>query len=219
MPRYYIQNGNCGTETAFKSIGAKWKPRILNICESNTNISYNDLKTYLIGITDSILSKQIKELLDDGMIEIISSETKKNKKTLYITQKAKDVTPALLLMQDFADMCGYNTSGYNNKIEYTKKIIGNKWKSRIIWTIYNHETIRFNEILSSIEGLSHKILIQHLSSLIKYGLIEKTDYNEKNPHVEYSLTDNGKIAYQIIKLLADWCVKYELIKPRITITY
>lgn len=218
MIKYYIQNGNCGTETAFKIIGAKWKPAILYLCNKKGTCTYIDFKQALPRITDAILTKQLKELVKDEMLEkTIVSEN--NKPFFSITQKTKDLMPAMELMNELADMCNYDSSDYISKIEYTKYLIGNKWKSRIIWTIYNCETIRFNELKNCIEGLSHKILIEHLSSFIANGFVNKIDYNKKNPHVEYSLTSKGKKAYKIIKLMADWCIKYELIKPIITINY
>lgn len=219
MIKYYIQNGNCGTETAFKIIGAKWKSQILNFCNSNQNISYYDLKQELGNVTDSVLTKQLNELTKDGMLTKQLFEKKKNKTVYTITEKTRDIVPSMQLMDDFATLCGYDRSDYNSKIEYTKYLIGSKWKSRIIWAIYNHETIRFNELLNCIEGLSHKILIEHLNTFTANNLVKKTDYNEKSPRVEYSLTTNGEKAYEIIKSLSDWCLKYELIKPYIEIHY
>lgn len=219
MIKYYIQNGNCGTETAFKIIGAKWKPLILHLCISSNGQSYQELKEALDGIVDTILTKQLKELVEDEMLKKIPIDNKKNRSVYIITQKTKDIMQIMELMKSFADSCNYETSGYNSRIEYTKFLIGNKWKSRIIWVIYNSGTIRFNELLNCIDGLSHKVLIETLATFVENGFINKMDYNEKSPRVEYSLTEKGKLAYKIINQLADWCLKYQLIKPTITITY
>jgi len=164
------------------------------------------------------LSKQLKELVTDQMLTK-TYMTDSNKASFLLTQKSQDLTSALLLIERFAVLCNYSNSGYQSKIEYVKKLIGNKWKSRIIWIIYNSGTVRFNELLNCIEGLSHKVLIEHLNDLVYNALVIKTDYNEKNPRVEYSLSEKGKLSYEIIQTLADWCLKYELIKPKIVINY
>lgn len=209
MNKYYIQNGQCGTETAFKIIGAKWKPQILHLCHTNHRTTFGDLKQELSGITDAILLKQLRELLSDGMIEKIAVSQDRNRHVYKITNKTLELMDAMKLMETLADVCGYPTSGYQSKLEFVKKLIGTKWKSRIIWMIYNCPNIRFNKLLGSIEGLSHKVLIDQLGELIQYGIVAKLDYNKKNPHVEYSITDRGRIAYEIIQSLADWCRKYE----------
>lgn len=219
MVKYYIQNGNCGTEAAFKIIGAKWKSTILDACMNHHNCSYQSLKQTFPEITESILTKQLKELVDDEMLKIKNSNVKKSKTIYVVTKKTTAVIPIIELLNQLADICNYNNSGYTSKVEYMKYLIGNKWKSRILWVIYHCEVIRFNELQNSIEGISHKILIECLNSLIENNFVIKTDYNEKSPRVEYSLTENGKTAYKIIKMMADWCLEYKLITPIITINY
>lgn len=218
MKKYYIRNGNCGTETAFKIIGARWKPHILFYCSSHSDVSFSSLKHSLPGISDSILTKQLNELLRDEML-VKEYSVNNNKPSYKITLKTESLVGTLLLIEKLSVLCGFEGSGYPSKIEYAKKLIGSKWKSRIIWIIYNNNIIRFNELQNCIEGLSHKVLIEHLNALIQYDLIVKTDYNSKSPHVEYSLTDKGKMAYEVIQSLADWCQTYNLIKPQITIDY
>lgn len=218
MKKYYIQNGNCGTEMTFKIIGAKWKPYILNDCYKNSNVSFSTLKQSLTGISDSVLTKQLNELVNDEML--IKDYTGENGKAFYrTTPKTEALLPSLLLIEKFSMACDYPHSGEKSKIEYVKKLIGGKWKSRIIWMIYKNDTIRFNQLLNCIEGLSHKVLIEHLNDLLSNSLIIKTDYNQKLPHVEYSLTEKGKMAYDIVQSLADWCQAYDLLKPKITINY
>ena len=131
--------------------------------------------------------------------------------SLELTTKATDIFPTMVMMQQLAYECQYKTSELSSSVEYAKKLIGNKWKSRIIWVIYQTNTIRFNTLQNSIEGISHKVLSAHLKDLIEHGFVVKKDYAQKNPKVEYSLTPKGATAYSIIESMASWCIKYGLI--------
>lgn len=215
MSTYYIHNGACGTEKAFKIVGTKWKPHIIDVCFNKNEVTYTELKQNLNGISDSTLTRQINNLIEDNMIKRSSTD----KSVFTMTQQGLDMLPIMRQMQVLAHECGYEVSGLSSTVEYMGKLIGSKWKSRIIWVIYNCEVIRFNALQNSIEGISHKILIEQLNDLIEYDFVVKNDYQEKNPKVEYTLTEKGKKAYMIIKALADWCLKYELIKPKISINY
>lgn len=219
MPKYFIQNGKCGTEAAFKIIGAKWKPHIIYLCNENNDMTFSKLKQNLTGITDATLTRQVHCLIDDGILQKYFTDLSKTKPFFILTDKAKDLLPAMQLMQQLSLLCGYQESEHKSQIEYAHKLIGSKWKSRIIWILHHYGTIRFNELQNSIEGISHKVLTGQLKQLLEQQLVLKTDYNEKSPHVEYSLTSAGELAYQIVQALADWCLKYELIKPHITINY
>ena len=45
--------------------------------------------------------------------------------------------------------------------------------------------------------------------MIEDGIIERIDYNEKPPHVEYSLTPLGKSMKSIIKSMEEWGIYYK----------
>ena len=56
------------------------------------------------------------------------------------------------------------------------------------------------------------------SDLEKSGLVNRIDYQEKSPRVEYTLTQTGKFAYQIICEISIWGYKYELANSRFVIS-
>lgn len=210
--KYYIKNGNCGTEYIFKVIGSKWRPQIIAFCNAMGNVSYSFLKKNIPDITDTSLSRQLAGLTQEGMLE------KDNNGNYFLTEKGIALLPAMTMMLTLATKCNYQQN-YSSAIEFVNKLIGSKWKSRIIWILFHAENIRFNALQNSIEGLSHKILNEQLQDLLRYNLIEKIIFEEKEPHVEYRLTENGKIAYQIIDLCAEWCLTQKIINPTVTIEY
>lgn len=217
MVKYYIYDGKCGTEIVFKMIGAKWKPWIIRLCYMENGCTFSDIKKKLPGITDSTLANQLYHLIQDGFLK--KSDDRENTGIYAITEKTQNILPVMAAMQKFSEKSGYCKVGYSSAIEHCRKLIGNKWNSRIIWVIHNNGVIRFNELKNSIEGISHKVLTEHLRDMERDGLLQRKDYFEKNPKVEYRLTELGEEGYKIIKLLAEFCQKYELIKPAISINY
>lgn len=217
MLEYFIRDGDCGTEIAFSIIGSKWASEVIRICFLESNASFSAFKRRLPGISDSSLAAQLKKLNENGMIEKQASPNDGNKSNFTLTQKGLDMILILKTMHHFAIDMGYGSSEPASQIEYTRKLIGNKWKSRIIWILYHCAPIRFNEMQRAIEGISFKVLSQNLTDMEKNGLILRTAYDEKIPHVEYSLTDSGKDAYLIVQSLASWCKTYGLLKAKITI--
>ena len=51
------------------------------------------------------------------------------------------------------------------------------------------------------------MLAQSLKELEKDGLINRTQFNEVPPHVEYSLTAKGTGVLPILRTAAEWAVK------------
>lgn len=218
MTRYYISNGKCGSETVFKMIGAKWKPWIIYLCHTEKGCTFGRLKQAMAPVSDGTLASQINALVEDELL-VKESAADTGKTQYFITEKTEELFPVMMDLVGFAKLYGVQTNELESYLEHSRKMIGTKWKSRIIWLIHNTETIRFNELQNSIEGISHKMLAQQLTEMEKDQLIIRKDYQEKNPKVEYSLTMQGEEAYKIIKGMTEFCIKYGLLKPRISIDY
>lgn len=183
---------------------------------SDGSNSFSDFKVKIPGISDSKLSAQLNSLSENGVIEK-KEDADKGKTGFCLTQKGFDIIPALRLMHFFALDMGYGDPEPDKQLEYTRKLIGSKWKARIIWILCHAEVARFNELHNSIEGISYKVLKQQLSDMEENGIVTRTEYDGKVPKVEYSLTPAGKEAYLIVQSLADWCKKYGMIRSRIII--
>lgn len=72
------------------------------------------------------------------------------------------------------------------------EIIGNKWTFLIIRDLLVEQTLRFSELLKSLEGISPKTLSLRLKELEEQGIVKRTIYAEVPPRVEYTITDKGK---------------------------
>ena len=214
MREFFIKdNGPCCVEKAFKMIGARWTPRILELCYLHSGMDLREFRQELPTCPETTLSRRLESLQEDGLLQY-NTETR----AYALTMQATDILPIMLHMQHLTLLCKHTSSGYGHAVEFVYKLIGEKWKAKILWIIHAKETVRFNELLRSIEGLSHKVLSERLEDLEKSGLVNRIDYQEKSPRVEYTLTQTGKFAYQIIWEISIWGYKYELASSRFVIT-
>ena len=69
--------------------------------------------------------------------------------------------------------------------------IADKWTALIV-DLLSQRTYRFGELRRSIEGISHKVLVQTLRSLERDGLVHRQPIASNPPTVEYSLTELGR---------------------------
>ncbi|MDF2909891.1 winged helix-turn-helix transcriptional regulator [Sporolactobacillus laevolacticus] len=83
-------------------------------------------------------------------------------------------------------------SSQNCPIEASLNLIGTKWSFLIIRELMIDGTLRYNQILKNLEGISPRTLSAKLKLLEESKIISKKVYAEVPPRVEYSLTDFGK---------------------------
>jgi DNA-binding HxlR family transcriptional regulator len=76
-------------------------------------------------------------------------------------------------------------------IAKTLELIGTKWTFLIIRDLLIGGTLRFSDLLRSLEGISPKTLALRLRELESHGILERTVYPEVPPRVEYTLTKKG----------------------------
>ncbi|MGD6831292.1 winged helix-turn-helix transcriptional regulator [Sutcliffiella halmapala] len=83
-------------------------------------------------------------------------------------------------------------------------MIGGKWRLPILWAIRQKDTIRYNELKRTVEGITNMMLSQSLKELESNGLIVRKQYLEMPPRVEYSLTEEGEELVGHLRALASW---------------
>jgi len=89
--------------------------------------------------------------------------------------------------------CRMRGDGYCPKpLEKAAVFLSKKWTLSIIVTIGNFGTLRFNDLLRRIEGITQKTLSERLQELERYDLVVRHAFPEKPPRVEYSLTSKGQ---------------------------
>ncbi|MGE0642289.1 MAG: winged helix-turn-helix transcriptional regulator [Nitrospira sp.] len=69
-------------------------------------------------------------------------------------------------------------------------VLGCKWSWSILRVIHTG-TNRPGQIERAIPGLSTKVLNERLKKLVAHGVLEKTEFPDGLPHVEYEFTELG----------------------------
>lgn len=89
-------------------------------------------------------------------------------------------------------------------LEYGLNIFGGKWKSRIICVLASKDVMRYNEIRRELSNITDAVLAAMLKELIADKIIQREQYNEIPPKVEYSLTEEGKSVLPILQNICQW---------------
>lgn len=64
--------------------------------------------------------------------------------------------------------------------------------------------MRYNELKRRIDDITNMMLTQSLKELESRRIVERRQFMEIPPRVEYSLTENGKKLIPALKALAEW---------------
>jgi DNA-binding HxlR family transcriptional regulator len=97
-----------------------------------------------------------------------------------------------------------NTRMESCPLTYAMNMIGGKWRLPILWAIRQNNTLRYNELKRSVEGITNMMLSQSLKELESNCLIVRKQYLEMPPRVEYSLTEEGEELVGHLRALARW---------------
>ena len=89
-------------------------------------------------------------------------------------------------------------------LEYALEILGGKWKLKILWTIYTFKVIRFNRLKREVPGITDLMLAKILKLLVENNVVQRTQFNEIPPRVEYSLTENGLQLVESLSNIRQW---------------
>lgn len=66
-----------------------------------------------------------------------------------------------------------------------------KWKMQILYELCIHDTVRFVTLKRELPGITNTMLSNSLRELERDGFINRVQFNEIPPHVEYSFTKMG----------------------------
>lgn len=96
------------------------------------------------------------------------------------------------------------TSSFQCPVKYTLSIIGGKWKPVILWKLAQREVLRYGEIKKEVAGITHKMLSHQLKELEADGMINRKEFHQIPPKVEYSLTDKGMSLMPVLETMCQW---------------
>ena len=105
----------CPVDVTLGLIGGKWKLLILFHLHYFTKKSYSDLKANLPGISEKMLSQQLKELERDKLIAKTQLSIKPARVEYYLTERGRSLGP----LYEFISKWGIDYLKENN-IDYIK---------------------------------------------------------------------------------------------------
>lgn len=97
----------------------------------------------------------------------------------------------------------YNDKKFNCSLAFTLHLIGDKYKSLILFHLKDGAQ-RSGELQKSITDISNRMFTYSIRALEKDKLVKRRIFPVTPPKVEYELTENGKSLIPIILELDKW---------------
>ena len=95
--------------------------------------------------------------------------------------------------------------------EQTLDLISGRWKALVIYWLLKGDR-RFNQLQRDLNGITHRTLTKQLRELEADGLVERHDFAENPPRVEYRLSALGQSLEPILLAMHEWAVAHPQIK-------
>jgi DNA-binding HxlR family transcriptional regulator len=89
-------------------------------------------------------------------------------------------------------------------VAFTTRVMGGKWKARIVWALIRNDPLRFSEIRRACPPISDRILSKELKELEDWALVSRREYAVVPPKTEYSLTELGWTLQPLMAAMAEW---------------
>ncbi len=89
-------------------------------------------------------------------------------------------------------------------ISTIQKILGGKWKIEILYYIGIQNVRRFGELRRHVGEITESSLTKQLRELEADGFINRHDFKEVPPHVEYTLTELGESFMSVLEIIKQW---------------
>jgi len=95
--------------------------------------------------------------------------------------------------------------------EQTLDLISGRWKVLVIYWLLKGDR-RFNQLQRDLRGITHRTLTKQLREMETDGLVERYDFREIPPRVEYRLSSLGQSLEPILLAMHEWAESH----PRVT---
>ena len=104
------------------------------------------------------------------------------------------------MIKNYIANANFEDTGFS----YTLSLISGKHKMVILYCLMEFEPVRFNELRRYLKTISDKTLSMNLKELEADDLIQRKEYPQIPPRVEYSLTNRGKSLMSVLDQLCTW---------------
>lgn len=97
--------------------------------------------------------------------------------------------------------------------EQTLDLISGRWKVMVIYWLLKGDR-RFNQLQRDLSGITHRTLAKQLRELESDGLVERHDFSEIPPRVEYRLSSLGHSLEPILLAMHEWAATHPQVKGK-----
>ncbi|TWB18765.1 HxlR family transcriptional regulator [Nitrospirillum amazonense] len=95
-------------------------------------------------------------------------------------------------------------NGFSSGLDAALFVLGGKWKPLILFHLFKNSPLRYAELRRAVGRVSDKVLIQQIKEMLADGIIDRRDFGEIPPRVEYSATQLGKSLGAALMPLCKW---------------
>lgn len=92
----------------------------------------------------------------------------------------------------------------NCPIHRTLEMLSGKWRTYVIFELCRHDSCRFGQLKKLMPRITNTMLTTTLRDLEELGIVNRKQFNEIPPHVEYSLTQKGQALVPVFYEIAKW---------------
>lgn len=92
---------HCPIVYAMDRIGGKWKMPLIWLINQYPGVRYGQIRKAYAGITNTVLTRALQELEQDGLIRRTDFEEVPPRVEYHLTQKGKAIVPAILELTDW----------------------------------------------------------------------------------------------------------------------
>ncbi|CAK1241639.1 helix-turn-helix domain-containing protein [Fructobacillus fructosus] len=93
-------------------------------------------------------------------------------------------------------------------VQNTLQFISAKWKSVILYHLFQNGVLRFSELQKKLPYVSKRMLAKQLSELENDGIIDKQIYPVIPIKTEYRISSFGSTLYPVIQSMVIWGDNY-----------
>lgn len=111
----------------------------------------------------------------------------------------KDITT-----EEYIEIMSQREPDENCPVRRTLELLNGKWRTYVIFELCKKECCRFGELKKAIPKITNTMLTSTLRDLEEIGIVNRKQFNEIPPHVEYSLTEKGRKLTPVFLEIAKW---------------
>jgi DNA-binding HxlR family transcriptional regulator len=93
------------------------------------------------------------------------------------------------------------------QFHHVVELIGRRWTGAILRALLAGVT-RFNDLASSVPGLSDRMLAERLKELEAEGLVSRSVIPDTPVRIEYRLTEKGRSLESVVRAVATWAEEW-----------